>query len=86
MNSKKNKFNREQVRDVARKYGYKEAAVKQQDVNHKMSFKKDRVKGCGGAKDEFGAARVDVFFTSGAVTTYLDHPKVGKGQMYRYQN
>ena len=82
MNRKKNKFEKDQVKQLAKRYGY-DSVQCTKESNFKMTFKKERVKGCGGTKEEYGPARVDVFFTTGAVRTYLDHPKAGKGQMHR---
>ena len=83
MNHRKNKFEKDRVTQLAKRYGYDPERVIGKESTFMITFKKERVKGCGGTKDEYGPARVDVFFTTGAVRTYLDHPKAGKGQMHR---
>jgi len=78
---KKSVFIEDDVRRLANKYGYKEKEAKN---NYCMLiFKHPSKKGCGGSSNEDGPVSVDVYFTTGTVTTSLDHPKAGKGQMQR---
>ena len=48
-----------------------------------LSFEHQNMKGCGGTQSNSGHVRIDVYFTTGKVTTSLNHHKAGKGQMFR---
>ena len=82
---KSNIFSRDQVKRIAHRCGYEEQKVSESDQNYKVKlvFSHPHKRGCGGCAKEYGPARVTVFLSTGNTTTYLDHPKAGKGQMYR---
>merc|ERR1719309_14055 len=43
-------------------------------------------KGCGGPNDQFGPVKICVYFTTGKVSTSLEHPRAGKSQLQRTVN
>ena len=76
-------FEPRQVKSIAEKYGYTEIPVKPQVSGYMLSFEHPSKRGCGGTDSEAGHVRIDVYFTTGKVTTSLNHHKAGKGQMIR---
>ena len=73
--SKTVKLSPERVRRIALKHGYQELPLAAREQNHMLSFS-HHSKPCG-------PVRIDVYFTTGKVTTSLEHPVRGKGQLQR---
>ena len=71
------------VRQIAQKQGYQEIPLAAREQKHLLSFKHNSKPGCGGPDSEQGQVRIDVYFTTGTVTTSLNHPTRGKGQLQR---
>ena len=76
-------FEPRQVKGIAEKYSYTEIPLKPQVSGYMLSFEHPSKRGCGGTDSEAGHVRIDVYFTTGKVTTSLNHHKAGKGQMIR---
>jgi len=72
-----------EVRRVAEEQGYQELEVAPNDRNHLLRFRHPSKKGCGGTTRETGAVKICVYFTTGKVSTSLEHPRAGKGQLQR---
>ena len=77
------KFAPPQVRGIAVRYCYSEIPLKAREAAYMLSFEHQNMKGCGGIESNSGHVRIDVYFTTGKVTTSLNHHKAGKGQMFR---
>merc|ERR1739845_237942 len=75
--SKTPKLSAERVRKIAQKHGYQEEALAAREQEYMLSFKHDSVPGCD------GPVRIDVYFTTGKVTTSLKHPKQGHNPLQR---
>ena len=57
-------------------YAYKEIELKEKEAAYMLSFQHKNRPGCG-------EVRVNVWITTGTVSTSLDHPKAGKTQLFR---
>ena len=77
------KLSPERVRDIAKRSGYEEIILAAKQQGYMMSFKHGSKPGCGGPNQEYGPVRIDVYFTTGKVTTSLHHPTRGRGQLQR---
>ena len=77
------KLSPERVREIAWRREYREIALAAREQGHMMSFKHDSKPGCGGPDQDHGPVRIDVYFTTGKVTTSLHHPTRGRGQLQR---
>jgi len=62
------------VARLARDFGYDEIPVRLKDEDRMVSYRHDHK--CGGV-------RINIYITTGTVATCLDHPKKGKGQLFR---
>ena len=80
---KSEKLSPQRVREIAWLQGYKEIYLAERESRHMLSFSHLSKFGCGGHDKNRGPVRIDVYFTTGTVTTSLDHPKQGKGQLQR---
>ena len=65
------------------RYNYSEISLKEREASYMLSFEQQNMRGCGGTESHSGHVRIDVYFTTGKVTTCLNHHKSGKGQMFR---
>ena len=82
-NSRAPKLSPERVREIAWRRGYQEIILVARDQGHKLSFEHHSKPGCGGPDQEYGRVRIDVHFTTGKVTTSLNHPTGGKNPLQR---
>ena len=80
---KSSKFDPNQVKRLAQRYNYTEITLKPREASYMLSFEHQNMRGCGGTESNSGHVRIDVYFTTGKVTTSLNHHKAGKGQMFR---
>jgi len=71
------------IREIAARNGYEEIEVSVNERGHKLTFIHSSKEGCGGQQNERGPVKINVWFTTGTVSTSLDHPRAGKGQLYR---
>jgi len=62
------------IAKLARRHGYEQVEVNLRDENRMVSWRHGWK--CGGV-------RINIYFTTGTVATCLDHPKRGKGQLFR---
>jgi len=62
------------IAKLARRHGYEKVEVNLRDESRMVSWRHS--KKCGGV-------RINIYFTTGTVATCLDHPKKGKGQLFR---
>ena len=60
---------------LARNNGYHEVQVNPRGEGRMVSWRHPQK--CGGV-------RINIYTTTGTVATCLDHPRVGKGQLFRY--
>ena len=77
------KFDPNQVKRLALRYNYTEIPREPREASYMLSFEHQNMRGCGGSESNSGHVRIDVYFTTGKVTTSLNHHKAGKGQMFR---
>ena len=82
---KSEKLSPQRVREIARLQGYKEIYLAERESRHMLSFSHHSKFGCGGHDKARGPVRIDVYFTTGTVTTSLNHTRQGKGQLQRFQ-
>ena len=61
---------------LASKYEYEPIELKEKESAYMLSFRHRNKLGCGDV-------RINVYFTTGTVSTSLDHPKAGKTQLFR---
>jgi len=71
------------VKELAFKKDYRELDVSLNDRKHLLMFSHPHKKGCGGTVKESGPVKICVYYTTGKVSTSLEHPKAGKGQLQR---
>merc|ERR1711962_1719153 len=80
---KSEKLSPQRVREIAWMQGYEEIYLAERESGHMLSFSHNSKYGCGGPDKDRGPVRIDVYFTTGTVTTSLNHPRQGKGQLKR---
>jgi len=71
------------VRQLAFQRDYREIDVAPNDRGHMLRFSHPAKRGCGGTSTECGPVKICVYFTTGKVSTSLEHPRAGKGQLQR---
>eukprot|EP00092_Neocalanus_flemingeri_P109092 GFUD01140170.1.p1 GENE.GFUD01140170.1~~GFUD01140170.1.p1 ORF type:complete len:386 (+),score=102.70 GFUD01140170.1:42-1160(+) len=71
------------VRQIAFDRDYRELEVSPNDRTHLLRFSHPNKRGCGGTRDKSGPVKICVYFTTGKVSTSLEHPRAGRGQLQR---
>eukprot|EP00092_Neocalanus_flemingeri_P105445 GFUD01135157.1.p1 GENE.GFUD01135157.1~~GFUD01135157.1.p1 ORF type:complete len:328 (+),score=83.51 GFUD01135157.1:46-1029(+) len=67
-------YSSKDIKRLAKGCGYHELEVSPRDQGRMVSYRHNQK--CGGV-------RINVYTTTGTVATCLDHPRVGKGQLFR---
>ena len=68
-------YSSEDIARLARQFGYHQLQMNQRDEGRMVSWRHEQK--CGGV-------RINIYISTGTVATCLDHPRVGKGQLFRY--